>query len=55
MTPWRLEPEGTGTRVFLEHSGFDLNNKKMAKAFNRMGAGWRDIVMPRPAASAAQV
>jgi uncharacterized protein YndB with AHSA1/START domain len=24
---WRLEPVGAGTRVFLEHSGFDLDDK----------------------------
>src|ERR1700751_1173317 len=44
---WRLETEGTGTRVFLEHSGFDLGDKRMADAFNRMDPGWRDVVLPR--------
>jgi uncharacterized protein YndB with AHSA1/START domain len=44
---WRLEPEGSGTRVFLEHSGFDLDDKRMADAFDRMGPGWRDVVLPR--------
>jgi uncharacterized protein YndB with AHSA1/START domain len=52
---WRLEAEGTGTRVFLEHSGFDLADKRMAEAFNRMGPGWRDIVLPRLTESAARV
>ena len=52
---WRLEAEGTGTRVFLEHSGFDLDDKQMAEAFNRMGPGWRDVVLPRLAESAARV
>jgi uncharacterized protein YndB with AHSA1/START domain len=52
---WRLEAEGAGTRVFLEHSGFDLNDKRMAEAFSRMGPGWRDVVLPRLAASATQV
>jgi uncharacterized protein YndB with AHSA1/START domain len=51
---WRLEEEGTGTRVFLEHSGFDLDDKRMADAFNRMGSGWRDVVLPRLANSAAE-
>lgn len=51
---WRLEPEGTGTRVFLEHSGFDLNDERMAKAFDRMGPGWRDVVLPRLSDAAAQ-
>jgi uncharacterized protein YndB with AHSA1/START domain len=51
---WQLEPEGTGTRVFLEHTGFDLDDKRMAEAFNRMGPGWRDVVLPRLAEIAAQ-
>jgi uncharacterized protein YndB with AHSA1/START domain len=50
---WRLEAEGAGTRVFLEHSGFDPNDK-MAEAFNRMGPGWRDVVLPRLAEVAAR-
>ncbi|OBF17482.1 SRPBCC family protein [Mycobacterium kubicae] len=44
---WRLEAEGDGTRVFLEHSGFDLNDKRMADAFARMAPGWRDVVLPK--------
>ena len=51
---WRLEAERTGTRVFLEHSGFDLDDKRMAQAFERMGLGWRDVVLPRLAALGAQ-
>ena len=42
-----LEAEGTGIRVFLEHSGFDPDDKRMADAFKRMSAGWRDVVLPR--------
>jgi uncharacterized protein YndB with AHSA1/START domain len=52
---WRLEPEGAGTRVFLEHSGFDLDDKRMADAFTRMGTGWRDVVLPRLAERATEV
>ncbi|AXO23416.1 SRPBCC family protein [Mycobacterium avium] len=44
---WRLEAEGEGTRVFLEHSGFDLDDARMARAFEQMGPGWRDTVLPR--------
>lgn len=51
---WRLEAEGTGTRVFLEHSGFDLGDKRMADAFTRMGPGWRDQVLPQVADVAAR-
>jgi uncharacterized protein YndB with AHSA1/START domain len=52
---WRLEAEGTGTRVFLEHSGFDLDDKRMADAFDRMGPGWCDVVLPRLAEVAARM
>jgi uncharacterized protein YndB with AHSA1/START domain len=51
---WRLEPEGSGTRVFLEHTGFDLSDKRMAEAFDRMGPGWRDVVLPRLTEAAAR-
>lgn len=52
---WTLEPEGRGTRVFLEHSGFDLDDKRMAAAFERMGPGWREVVLPRLAETATLV
>lgn len=51
---WRLEAEGNGTRVFLEHSGFDLDANRMARAFERTGPGWRDVVLPRLAALGAR-
>ncbi|TWS26229.1 SRPBCC domain-containing protein [Tsukamurella sputi] len=51
---WTLRAEGRGTRVFLEHSGFGLDDKRMAAAFERMGPGWRDTVLPRLATVAAQ-
>jgi uncharacterized protein YndB with AHSA1/START domain len=44
---WRLVPEGRGTRLLLEHSGFDLDDRRMLAAFERMGPGWRDTVLPR--------
>jgi uncharacterized protein YndB with AHSA1/START domain len=44
---WRLVPEGTGTRLFLEHSGFDLDNPRDRFALENMGPGWRDAVLPR--------
>jgi uncharacterized protein YndB with AHSA1/START domain len=43
---WRLVVEGTGTRLLLEHSGFDLDDKRSRDAFERMGPGWRDEVLP---------
>jgi uncharacterized protein YndB with AHSA1/START domain len=44
---WRLVAEGTGTRLFLEHAGFDLTNGQHRFAFDNMGPGWRDEVLPR--------
>lgn len=50
---WRLVPEGKGTRLLLEHSGFCLDDKRGRDAFERMGPGWRDDVIPRLAALVA--
>jgi hypothetical protein len=47
---WRLEAEGTGTRLFLHHSGFDLDDTRDRNAFDRMGPGWRNQVLPEMAA-----
>jgi len=44
---WRLVPEGSGTRLFLEHAGFDLDDPQHVFAFDNMGPGWRDQVLPR--------
>jgi uncharacterized protein YndB with AHSA1/START domain len=44
---WRLVAEGRGTRLLLEHSGFDLDDKRARDAFDRMGPGWRETVVPR--------
>ncbi len=51
---WHLVPEGTGTRLLLEHSGFDLDDHRNRDAFARMGPGWRDRVVPRLAALVAE-
>lgn len=44
---WRLVPEGTGTRLFLDHTGFDLTNPQHRFAYDNMGPGWRTEVLPR--------
>lgn len=44
---WRLVAEGTGTRLFLEHSGFDLDRPDHRFAFDNMGQGWESTVLPR--------
>lgn len=37
---WRLEPEGTGTRLFLTHDGFEPDSP----ALTRMGQGWPGLI-----------
>jgi hypothetical protein len=39
-------PEVTGTRLFLEHTGFDLDKPGHRFAFDQMGPGWRDHILP---------
>ena len=46
VVTWRLVEEGTGTRLLLEHSGFDLDHPVQRFAFERMGGGWRSRVLP---------
>jgi uncharacterized protein YndB with AHSA1/START domain len=41
---WRLEPEDSGTRLYLEHSGFDLDSPLAKMAFEGMGRGWPSIL-----------
>ena len=41
---WRLEPEGTGTRLFLEHTGFDLDSPMGKQAYHGMGGGWPHVL-----------
>ncbi len=43
---WTLVPEGTGTRLLLEHDGFDPDNPEQEQAFRVMGGGWRSRVLP---------
>ncbi|MEU4530260.1 metalloregulator ArsR/SmtB family transcription factor [Micromonospora ureilytica] len=52
---WRLVPEGNGTRLFLDHSGFDLDDPRARDAFARMGPGWRDKILPGLAQLAADL
>lgn len=41
---WRLEPEGTGTRLFLTHEGFDLDSPMGRAALDGMGEGWPHVL-----------
>lgn len=44
---WRLAAEGTGTRLFLEHAGFDLADPEHANAYENMSRGWAGAVLPK--------
>jgi uncharacterized protein YndB with AHSA1/START domain len=41
---WRLEPDGDGTRLTLEHTGFDLDSPVGKAAFEGMSGGWPGVV-----------
>ncbi len=43
---WSLQAEGTGTRLTLEHKGFDLDSPLGKQARDGMGNGW-PIVLGR--------
>lgn len=37
---WRLEPEGQGTHLFLDHSGFDSAHPLLQLSYQIMSGGW---------------
>lgn len=41
---WRLEPEGTGTRLALTHEGFDLEEPMGRAAYQGMRQGWPSVI-----------
>ena len=41
---YRLEPDGDGTRVFFEHSGFDMSQPWGEQAFRGVEVGWETPV-----------
>lgn len=41
---WRLVPEGRGTRLVLEHAGFDLDSPMGRTAYDGMGEGWPEVL-----------
>lgn len=43
---WTLSPAEGGTLLRLDHEGFDLANPVHRHAFDNMGRGWRDAVIP---------
>ncbi|NYF60134.1 SRPBCC family protein [Micromonospora purpureochromogenes] len=44
---WTLAPEGRGTRLFLEHSGFDPDDPVQQRTATLLGGGWRSHVWRR--------
>jgi uncharacterized protein YndB with AHSA1/START domain len=38
---WRLAAEGTGTRLFLSHDGFDDADPRQQATLRTLGNGWR--------------
>jgi uncharacterized protein YndB with AHSA1/START domain len=52
---WRLAGEGGGTRLFLEHAGFDLDDPRHQHAFTTMGNGWATAVLPKLARELEEV
>lgn len=43
LVTFRLEPEGDGTRLFFEHSGFDLADQRQAGSYRGLGGGWKSL------------
>ncbi|NBE94901.1 SRPBCC domain-containing protein [Nonomuraea sp. KC401] len=42
---WRLVPEGRGTRLFIDHEGFDPDDELQQLSRRIMGGGWRNAVL----------
>ena len=40
----RLIPEGTGTRLLIQHAGFDACDSQRT-AFNAMDRGWSGVII----------
>ncbi|MBX9627857.1 MAG: SRPBCC domain-containing protein [Gemmataceae bacterium] len=49
---FRLEPDGGGTRLYLEHSGFDPSLPWAEEAFRGAEYGWAEMLGKLPAAVA---
>lgn len=47
VVTWTLRPEGRGTRLFLEHRGFDPDDPVQQLARQIMDGGWRGHVIRR--------
>jgi uncharacterized protein YndB with AHSA1/START domain len=50
---FRLEPDGEGTRVLFEHSGFDVSQPWVEQAFHGAEYGWAKMLRQLPAVVAS--
>ncbi|WP_144123853.1 SRPBCC family protein [Catellatospora sichuanensis] len=50
---FRLEPEGTGTRLFFEQAGLDLDSPLGRNAYENMSRGWPGLLRRIDSALAA--
>ncbi|ADG80593.1 Activator of Hsp90 ATPase 1 family protein OS=Tsukamurella paurometabola (strain ATCC 8368 / DSM/ CCUG 35730 / CIP 100753 / JCM 10117 / KCTC 9821 / NBRC 16120 / NCIMB 702349 / NCTC 13040) OX=521096 GN=Tpau_4022 PE=3 SV=1 [Tsukamurella paurometabola] len=55
MVDFTLVPEGTGTRVLLVFSGFDIDDRQQAFARNAVERGWSRTLFPRLGAVVADL
>ncbi|MEU8314558.1 SRPBCC domain-containing protein [Micromonospora sp. NPDC048169] len=53
VVTWTLVPEGRGTRLFLEHAGFDPDDPLQRRTFTVLDGGWRTRVWTRLAGTLA--
>lgn len=42
---WRIEAEGSGTRLFVIHDGFDPDDPAQRSALRGMAQGWRSEIL----------
>ncbi len=55
VVDWRLTPHGRGTRILLEHRGFDVEDHRQRMARNAAERAWRTRILPRLAQVVAEV
>lgn len=51
---FRLEPEGAGTRLLFEHSGFDVSQPRGQQAFKGAEYGWAKMLGALPGVVASR-
>lgn len=43
LVTFRLAPEGEGTRLYFEHSSFDLDDPRQAGSYRGLSGGWKSL------------